>query len=252
MDDILTVNSVPVTDTSITAIQNHLYNPYTTAFANNDEIRIAIQQQDIYVWPHDSALLIEGVFQRIQMVVGNNEAQPDIAAIINNAIAFLFDEIRYELNGFEIDRCKNLGITGTLKGYISRTVNNAYEYEGAGWAQSDAAARQFAALPQSFQYVMPLKMILGFAEDYRKIVMSAKHELILVRARNDVNSFQGPAVNVTAQIHRIQWKMPHIHVSDATRLTLLKTIGRRQFISMCFRSWDLYEYPTLQSKRPAN
>ena len=31
-------------------------------------------------------------------------------------------------------------------------------------------------------------MILGFAEDYRKIVVNAKHELILMRSRNDLNA----------------------------------------------------------------
>jgi len=39
--------------------------------------------------------------------------------IRNNCVAFIFDEIRYELNGVEIDRSKNVGITSTFKNYVS-------------------------------------------------------------------------------------------------------------------------------------
>jgi len=37
----------------------------------------------------------------------------------NNCVAFIFDEIRYELNGVEIDRNRNVGITSTLKNYVT-------------------------------------------------------------------------------------------------------------------------------------
>ena len=30
----------------------------------------------------------------------------------------MFDEIRYELNGVEIDRNRNVGITSTIKNYV--------------------------------------------------------------------------------------------------------------------------------------
>jgi len=35
--------------------------------------------------------------------------------IESNCVAFMFDEIQYELNGAEIDRIRNVGITSTLK-----------------------------------------------------------------------------------------------------------------------------------------
>lgn len=43
----------------VISMQYHTYTPYTTAFNNNDEIRIAIQSQDLFVLPSDSYLLIE-------------------------------------------------------------------------------------------------------------------------------------------------------------------------------------------------
>ena len=35
--------------------------------------------------------------------------------LVNNCVMFMFDEIRYELNGVEIDRNRNVDTTSTLK-----------------------------------------------------------------------------------------------------------------------------------------
>jgi len=43
--------------------------------------------------------------------------------LINNCVAFMFDEIRYELNGVEIDCNKNVDII-TLKNYVSMTYES--------------------------------------------------------------------------------------------------------------------------------
>ena len=39
-----------------------------------------------------------------------------------------------------------------------------------------------------FNVTIPLSMILGFAEDYRKIIVNCKHELVLTRSKNDRNA----------------------------------------------------------------
>ena len=38
-----------------------------------------------------------------------------------------------------------------------------------------------------FNFCVPLNMLLGFSEDYKRVVVNARHELILIRARNDYN-----------------------------------------------------------------
>ncbi|KYN45300.1 hypothetical protein ALC56_00245 [Trachymyrmex septentrionalis] len=38
----------------------------------------------------------------------------NIRILHNNCVAFMFDEIRYELGGVEIDRSRNVGITSRL------------------------------------------------------------------------------------------------------------------------------------------
>jgi len=44
----------------------------------------------------------------------------------------MFDEIRYELNGVKIDRNRNVGITSTIKNYVSLTYDKALIMQNAG------------------------------------------------------------------------------------------------------------------------
>ncbi|KAG5311096.1 MMP14 protein, partial [Acromyrmex insinuator] len=41
--------------------------------------------------------------------------------------------------------------------------------------------------------------------------------------------------------------MPHVVLNDVNKLSLLRTLEGGRYLSMCFRSWDLYEFPLLQS-----
>lgn len=237
-NNILNIKKEILSDESITGIQYHSYNPYTTSYNNNDEIRIAIQQQDIYVLPHDSFIYIEGIVTR-DADAETNDVMP---SFINNCATFLFDEIRYELNGFEIDRCKNVGITSTMKGYISFSSTNMNCLKTSGWT-TDFTLQPIVV--GQFSYLLPLKILLGFAEDYKTIIMNSKHELIMIRSRNDTNAVFGVNNIANITIQKIQWKVPHIQVSDTERLTLLKYVEKQRPIQLCFRSWEIYEYPTL-------
>ncbi|XP_018405570.1 PREDICTED: uncharacterized protein LOC108781938 [Cyphomyrmex costatus] len=41
--------------------------------------------------------------------------------------------------------------------------------------------------------------------------------------------------------------MPHVMLNEITKLSMLRTLESGRFLSMSFRSWNLYEYPLLQS-----
>ncbi|CAK1597555.1 unnamed protein product [Parnassius mnemosyne] len=150
--NILQINDLPNFDTSIENYEVHSYNPYNNSFRENDEIRIPIHQQDIYVLPSASSIYIEG---RAKLFSKDGNQIKKSVTFSNNPIMFLFQDIRYEINGIEIDRIKN------------------------------------------------------------------------------------------ADIQRIQWRVPHVKVSDRERLKLLKHLERDKPIEMAFRNWDLYEYPLL-------
>lgn len=61
MHNILSIGGEPIFDDSIVKIETHTYNPYAnTTLGHSDEIRIPIQQQDLYTLPCKSFLYIEG------------------------------------------------------------------------------------------------------------------------------------------------------------------------------------------------
>lgn len=97
-----------------------------------------------------------------------------------------------------------------------------------------------------FSVIMPLNRILGFAEDYNKIIINCKHELILQRNSSALNcATLEKNDNLEIDIQKIQWRVPHIKVSDRNKLLLLKSLERDRPIQLAFRNWDLYEYPLL-------
>lgn len=91
-------------------------------------------------------------------------------------------------------------------------------------------------------------MILGFVEGYRKIIVNSKHELILVRSRTDLNALIGTTAaeeKVKLKIDKIEWPMPYAKLSDKKRIEMMKFIQRDPLVSMCYRSFELYEYLVL-------
>lgn len=249
MDGTLLVQSPVVFDESITHYETHAHQPYTSStFNNSDEIRISIQHQDLCVLPSRSSLHVFG-----KLTKANGDAVTT-TKLVNNAILHLFEEIRYELNAIEIDRCKNAGITGLMKGYITLSPEDSTMSENASWVANEAA-NTLANAAGYFDVCIPLAMILGFAEDYQKIIVNTKHELILTRSRTDINAVQQTATagvfeDFKITLTRIEWLMPYVMLSDKCKIRLLKHI--EQDITMSFRTWELYEYPMLPSTTKHN
>lgn len=53
MNEVLAVREKTYSDESISKKEYHTYSPYQQSFKANDEIRITIQNQDLYVLPHN-------------------------------------------------------------------------------------------------------------------------------------------------------------------------------------------------------
>ena len=117
--DILHIGSEPIFDDRIVKIETHTYNPYAnTTFGYSDEIRIPIQHQDLYTLPCESFSMSGKNFQRKKR--DGNTSEQQLPKLSNNCVAFMFDEIRYELDDVEIDRCRNVSITSTIKNFSYR------------------------------------------------------------------------------------------------------------------------------------
>lgn len=237
---ILKISDYPQFDNSIESYETHTYNPYNNSFNENDEIRIPIHQQDIYLLPSASAIYIEGKFcvqaRDLAGVIKKKKVN-----LTNNAISFLFQDIRYEMNGVEIDRVRNVGITTTMKSLVSMSSGENKVAAIWGWNIDG-----FHDQDGSFYVLLPLNKLLGFAEDYRKIIINCKHELILNRTSTSLNSVVTEKDDsVTVSLQKVQWRMPHIKVSDQQKLTLIKHLEKDKPIQIAYRNWDLYEYPLL-------
>lgn len=221
----------------ITSMQYHTYTPYTTSFKNNDEIRITIQSQDLYVQPSDSYLLIEFKATKRDGKPFGERGQDGFFTRLS-ALQF-FSEMRYELNGVEIDRCKLPSLTAELKTMLACKTTDESHFQSMAWLNS------LPITDMTYHLAIPLKFIFGFCDDYNKIVLNSKHELILMRDHSDTNAYMGLTDSIKFDILKIQWKIPHVTLSDQAKLGMLRTIGRGDTIPLAFRSWDLYELPSV-------
>ena len=209
------------------------YLPYAgTKFGNNDEIRISIQAQDVYTLIAESYVYVSGKF---------TSTDKD-AHLVNNCIAHLFSEIRFELNNVVLDRVKDPGITSTLKGLVSFTQNDELALSVAGWHH--VLPQYIKADDGYFEARIPLNILLGFAETYKKVTLNCKQELILLRAHTDDNAYLGK--DGKFEIYGVEWLVPQIDVNDEYKLKILRTIKTDRPIQLAFRSWELHDLPSMK------
>ncbi|XP_046749818.1 uncharacterized protein LOC124413336 [Diprion similis] len=160
----------PVTSNeTIAHFEVHGHQPFASStFGNNDEIRISVQNQNECVLPEKISLHIHG------KVTKEDYSMVATTKLVNMAVCQMFEEIRYELNGVEIDRNKSVGITSIMKGYLSLTPGQQHGLENTG--RLSVADINLADDAGNFDIFIPLRHLLGFAEDYRRFVVNAKHQ----------------------------------------------------------------------------
>lgn len=234
MSDILNIAENQLSVEDIVKKEYHSYVPYIQSFKNNDEIRITVQNQDLYILPSDSYIYIEGNIKTEAGLESSN------ARLRNNCVAHMFDEIRYEINGIEIDRTRYLGIASKVKNYISLSSSESNMMSNAGWSVNDDISRT------SFNFCVPLKNLLGFAEDFNKVICNCKHDLILLRSSTDLNACYSTESKekIRLSITNITWKVQHVHLSDYKKIQFMRTINDGKSLPIAFRSWDCYFNPT--------
>lgn len=234
MSEILQIRRGVTQINDVTNIQFHTYTPYTTSFNNDDEIRITIQSRDVCVQPSESYLYVE--FKA--SVVKDEDVETDAVFSYFSALAF-FSEMRYELNGIEIDRCKLPMITSQLK---TMTACKSSDYNDAfslTWLDGQKISNS------TYQLMIPLKFVFGFCDDYEKVLLNSKHELILMRSHVDNNAYISSTTPVKFNITRVQWKVPHVSLSNRAKSDMLKIVDRKENLPLAFRSWDLYDLPNV-------
>lgn len=128
-----------------------------------------------------------------------------------------------------------------MKNLVSIREEEKNTYKNACWLGPGKVEKA-----KDFVYSVPLKLLLGFTEDYKKVLVNAKQELILLRSSRDENAVLTTNEGmVTLKIDKIYWRIPHITVNDSQKLKLYKYIEKDPTIHIPFRQWELIEYPTL-------
>lgn len=237
----LDVFDEPVFDQSLVSLHEHTYKPYGSPYyRNSDEIRIPVNFQDLILDIADSYIYIEGKFT------------PSDATkrcyLSSNALAFLFEEIRYEMGGEQVATVRKPGITTTMKTMVSYGQTHLPSLLTTGWGLTEQKQDILDTGSHVFSGKLPLKYLMGFAEDYTKGILNAKQELILIIARSFKDSYIGE-VDAQIEINKIEWKIRHIVPEDRQKLKLLKKINsssNNARVKMAYRMWDLYELPTLR------
>ncbi|XP_050434993.1 uncharacterized protein LOC126842149 [Adelges cooleyi] len=243
------VNETPIED-----MHYRSYLPFSSsAMSRGDQIRIAVQNTDAYTLFCESYLYIEGKITRATGATGK-------LSIAHNGLAFLFDEISYEVNGVEVQKVKDPGTTSLIKGYCSYSLNDVNNLQNAYWSPNDDdPSITYHADDFKFSGSIPLSHLFGFAEDYRKIMINVSQQLVLNRSLKDVNVLRGTLetgvtwadesskklMKSTVELTKIAWKLPVVRVNDREKLKLLKIVESHKSLHCAFRNWDLCVYPQL-------
>ena len=259
MADILQITEDIPVDDSIYDYEYKEYNPIAgnAGDLNRGSIVIVIEAQDIYTHPAESYLIVDG--ELIKNADNTRYPNDNNVNLINNAIMYLFSDVRYHLASHEIEVLQNPGHATTMLGMLkypddftrsfglnqfwfpdtklgtaeNRSNNDNYNI---GYTIRQDYIIKSPVNNGEFSFKIPLKHFLGFCEDYKKILYGMQQRLTLTRTGNDDAIFRGAGTDPgKVKIKKIRWFMPHVIPSDAYRLQLNKIIERKEKIPVGYR-----------------
>ncbi|CAH1984503.1 unnamed protein product [Acanthoscelides obtectus] len=176
----LDVFEEPIIDHSLASLQEYTYKSYGSPyFRNSDIVQIPISFQDLILNIADSYINVEGTF------TPSDATKP--CYLSNNVLAFLFQEISLQMGGEKVYGVRNPGITSTIKTMVSHSKSAMHTLLCTGWGLSAENSAICDDKSKVFNGRIPLKHIMGFAEDYKEGVLNIKQELLLVIARSFKN-----------------------------------------------------------------
>lgn len=245
---LLSVFDKPVFDDDVIGYEYHNYYPLATnTYGLNDEIRIPIHSSDQFLDLSNSYIYIEGSYKDLDMS----------GKFVNNFVPFLFREARYELNGILVDQCVDCGMTTLMKNLLSLKPTDGHMCQHMGWntipntgSESELMSPNINVETKTFSAVLPLNKMFGMMEDYKRVLVTSNHTLVLYRARNDDDLWWSPnenAVSVDVRLDKIEWCVAKVTLSDNAKLKFLPSINKNTLLYIPFRKWSLYENPEIRS-----
>lgn len=234
-------------DHSIKSYEYHAFQPISGTQLNSaGEIQIRIENQSAFFHPKKSFLMIEGVLKK-----DANYADTDLVTFVNNGILHCFSNIRYHLSGSEIESLYEPGFATTLLGlarvsqkgpgliscWYPDEVNGTTATTEPGFVKRHDYIIKQSDPKGTFRFIIPLEHILGFADDYTKVVTGMAHALTLVRKSDDDDAiFRTTAAGAgKVVLKNITWMMPKVEPNDEMRFKLFKVIESKETLNVAFR-----------------
>jgi len=251
--EILNITETSIVDESIEKFEFHEYEPVTGTTLNSaGEIRINIEQQDLFTHPSEAYLMFEG---RLTKAANDGAyADADVVALTNNGLMHLFNQISYQLSNQDIETVFHPGQATTMLGLLrypgdfskAQGLNQLWQKDtlataaiatNAGFATRQSYLIKKPTTKGTFSFMVPLKHIFGFCDDYNKVVYGFKHTLTLVRKADDDTIFRANAADAgKVNLHKISLFMPHVLPSDMEKLQLYKTIESKVTVPVAYRA----------------
>ena len=244
-------------DNGIQRYEVHAYGPEEgTNINSTGEIRINITTKDTIVRPYDSFLLIEGRLLKVTDAGTESYAEADKTTLSNNGLMYLFSNIKYALSEKTIEDVNYVGQATTMLGLLKYPRSygktqglNQLWYKDTEDTLTDTNQGFIVRLNHiikkpaargTFSFVVPLKHIFGFCEDYDNVVYGAKHTLTLNRQSDKDAIVRDGGTEGVVKLTRLDWMMPHVRPSDAVKLPFFKTIESKPTLPVAFMARQCY------------
>ena len=118
--DILNFTEEIIVDEDIERFEFHEYESVNKNLNNTSEIRISIEQQDLFTLPSEAYILVEGRLTKSSD--GASYADTDAITLVNNGIMYLFNQISYQLSNQDVETIFEPGQATTMLGYLKYPV----------------------------------------------------------------------------------------------------------------------------------
>jgi len=262
VEDYLKITDPLQIDESVVEYNCHVYEPLAGNSLNKpNQIRIIIENQDLYYLPSKSFLTIKG--KLVKKLDGAKLADTDAITLVNNGAMFLFNRMEYQIGDKVIETINYPGHSSLMKGLLSYPKDFENTGLNMGWVLDKSKGEAHLTSNEAFKlrhdkiqkrgkgnfsFVIPLSHIFGFCEDYKKIIYGVKHSLILSRCEdNDAIFMANGAVETKLEIKSITWTMINIvpSLSELNRLTNLIADKKSFDIGFMYRNLDCLDVQSL-------
>ena len=251
LKSILDIQEKLTTDESMRRYEEVEYQPIVGTQLNiANQITITIENTDDFYHPHLSFLEMEG---KLVKADGSAYGDGDMITLSNNSLMYLFSNVRYLLNGTEIESINHPGQATAILGSVKYTpaFKNGQGLMQCWYPDTTTGAdehnvgfniRQGYIIKKptpkgTFSMRIPLAHIFGFIEDDDKIKYGFTHQVILTRTTDSNDSiFKNAAAALgKVELTKISWFMPQVQLNDEEKFKMYKIIESKTTLTSGYR-----------------